>query len=915
MINQLRTWSRNFVFSAHPASRLLTALLGIFACLPCPAVAHAQGGQPEPEKIILQPVLEPAHRNARHFIEHYALSRAKIGLAFSGGGVRSLSQIGVLQVLVEQGIPVDVIVGTSMGSFIAGMFAAGYSPDEIENITKSIDWRSILVDRPPRRNLFIGQKQNRDRLLFQIRFDGLKPHIPGAFTPGQKIQSILTQLTMRAKYASASDFDHLRIPFRAICTDLYSGEKVILREGDLAEAMRASLAFPLLFTPVPWKGRLLVDGGLMDNIPVDEVRQLNADIVIAVDASSGLRQPDQLNAPWEIADQVTTIMQRDRNAVSRKKADVLINIDAANWTNMDFSNIDTMIAMGRAEMAAHLPALKAKIARIENKKAHTFVDTTLYITEVHARELKLPSFLAADANSNGIGRPVSTTQIMAFLTSLVEQDIYTEVYATITPADFGYSCRIHARPNPVLKRVVIQGNTIFPSDTLRSYFADLLNKPLHHSRSEEALDQMITLYRNAGYALARIRDIDFDAPSGTGTVIIDEGLIRKIDISGVQRTKNHVITREFPQDVGDIFNFQDAQRGIDNIFSTGLFDRVSYSLQSRPGGTDLLLKLQEKKYTALGVSVRIDSERKSRSFLEVSDENLFGIGAKFALQSLYGTQDRGLRSKFSLERVFKTYLTFDAEAFFSRKQNFVYNPGLNRPIGEYIEKRMGASIGIGQLVERLGVVNVELQTDRFELSEISGTGFGSGISIINRFTFRSILDTRDQLPYPTKGRYVHFFYDLSSKLFNQQLSKDVSFFRTFIELETYNTIAKKHTFNPRFTMGTADLTTPFVMQFRLNGYEHVFGLRDQELIGRHFILGNFTYRYKLPEGLPFTAYAGLRYDIWGMWENTEKAVYKELNNSMGIFVGLDTFLGAIELAYGKANIGQERFYFTIGQRF
>ncbi|MFQ5632340.1 MAG: BamA/TamA family outer membrane protein [bacterium] len=285
------------------------------------------------------------------------------------------------------------------------------------------------------------------------------------------------------------------------------------------------------------------------------------------------------------------------------------------------------------------------------------------------------------------------------------------------------------------------------------------------------------------------------------------------------------------------------------------------------------------------------------------------------MQGLYGTQDRDFRSKFSLERIFKTYLTFDAEALFSRRQNFVYDPGHNVPVGEYVEKRIGAKIGLGQLVERLGIVNVELHTDRFEVAGVSGVGFRSGISVINRLVFHSILDTRDRLPYPTKGRFVKFSYDLSSKLFNQPLSKGISFFRTYFSIETYNTLAKRHTFNPKFTMGTADLTTPFVMQFRLNGYEHVFGMRDQELIGRHFILGNLAYRYKLPEIMPFSTFLGLRYDIWGIWENTEKAVYSELNHSYGIFLGIDTFLGAIEVAYGRSNVGQERFYFSIGQRF
>lgn len=866
-------------------------------------------------KIILKPSIHQIHSENLAFFKHPGLTHPKIGLALSGGGARCLSQIGVLQVLDENGFSVECIVGTSMGSLFGGLYAAGYSPKEIEQIAKSIDWRSILIDKPPRSTLFFGQKQNRDRLIFQVRFDGLKPSIPRAFTPGQKIQSILTELTMKSQYASGADFDNLRIPFRVVCTDLYSGEKVVLSEGDLAEAIRASLAFPLLFTAVPRDGKLLADGGLVDNIPVDEVRKLKADIVIAVDSSSDLRKPDQLNAPWEIADQVTSIMQRDQNAKSRAQADILIRIESPGRTNMDFSNIDSLIAIGRLEMAAKLPQLRKKIDEIEEKTNNPFTEKAFYITAFESPIPSLPLIALPGSKSNGHGQLFRAEEIISYLDLLVEDGIYRNIFAEVSKAEFGYTCKINVRLNPNLSRIHFIGNTIFSSDSLRSFVRHLEKRPVNHRASEIALENIIAHYRKSGYALAKITNIEFDENTGNGSVFIDEGQITSLKITGTHRTKNYVIAREFPQKQGDIFNFREAQRGINNIFGTGLFDRVSYSLDPQKEGAKVSLKIQEKKYTALGLSGRIDSERKSQVLLEISDENIAGIGAKFAIQSRYGAKDRGLRSTFSLERIFKTYLTFDAEVLFSRKQNFVYEQGVDKPIGEYFEKRIGAKISIGQLVERLGIVNIELHTDRFDVIGISGDGFRPGISVINRFVFRSILDTRDRLPYPTKGRYVHFSYDLSSKLFNQQLSKDVSFFRSFFSIETYNTFAKRHTLNPKFTMGTADLTTPFVMHFRLNGYEHVFGTRDQELSGRHFILGNLTYRYELPKFLPVSSFLGLRYDIWGIWENTEKAVYNELNHSYGVFWGVDTFLGAIELAYGWTNTGQERIYFSVGQNF
>lgn len=895
-------WRVRSVFTLH-------WLLLCFLAVPLGAAAQGQR-ESNTTVYLLQPLVTDVENARLSFFDHPHVVRPKIGIALSGGGSRCLSHIGVLQVLTENQIPIDYIAGTSMGSILGGLFAAGYDPWELERIAKSIDWNSILVDRPPRRNLFISKKQERDRLLFQIRFDGLKPHIPRALSPGQRIQSIFTELTMQANYVSGISFDDLRIPFRAVCTDLYSGDKVVLSEGDLAEAMRASMAVPLLFTPVPWQGKLLVDGGLLDNIPVDAVREFPVDLVIAIDASSGLRRKGDLNAPWEIADQVTTIMQQDRNASSRHQADLVIDIDRVVATNMDFSKIDSLILAGRAAAHRMLPAIRHQIERVTQMMHSHLAYPDIKITRIEFVPPAMRERFATARNGHSNSESHSVPEIVKLLETMMATGTFRRVYAEVTARGV---CTIHAEPNPILHRVDFFGNTTIPDDTLRKFFVPLLGKPINHVATERASESILGLYRKQGYSLARITEMTFDSTDGRGTLFINEGRISSILVSGLERTRRHVVEREFPQKPGDRFNFRRAQKGVENIYSTGLFEAVSLSLSRHPEGAAVQLKLQEKKYTALGLSARIDTERKSRAFIEFADENLAGIGAKFVLHGQYGHRDRGAQSRFSLDRIFRTYLTLNAQAAYNYERNYLYDDGAL--LGQYDLKRFGASVSVGQLVKRLGILSVELHSDRFWLESVFGEGYPVGTSVISRLVFRSMLDTRDELPFPTRGRFVHVFYELSNKLLNQQLSRNDSFFRFLATVETVNTFATRHTFQPRFTIGTADLTTPFELHFRLGGPDHIIGLRDHELTGRHFLLANFAYRFKVPEFLPFKTYLGLRYDVGGMWDNAEKLNYDEVLHAAGVSLGMDTFLGALEVAYGRVDTGTGRFYLSIGHRF
>ena len=323
------------------------------------------------------------------FIPYKHLQRPKIGLALSGGGARGFAQIGVLQILEENNIPVDFIVGTSIGSIIGGLYAAGYSPDNIIEITKKIDWANIMVDKPPRTNMFVAQKQESGKSILQLRFHGTKLSIPQAITPGQQLTSILTSLTLRADFETSSNFDQLKIPFRALACDLVTGNKVLLKDGNLAEAMRSSTAVPLLFDPVSRDNMMLVDGGLINNIPVDEVRELGADLVIALDTSSELNEKKLLNVPWKVADQVTSIMQSEKNDNQRKAADVLIEPDLDDFNSDDFELVNQLIQRGREKAVSQIEKIKELISQ-QNQSGleHNFYDIASLTITGASEELK-----------------------------------------------------------------------------------------------------------------------------------------------------------------------------------------------------------------------------------------------------------------------------------------------------------------------------------------------------------------------------------------------------------------------------------------------------------------------------------------------------------------------------------------------
>jgi NTE family protein len=268
----------------------------------------------------------------------------------SGGGARGGAHVGVIRALEELRIPIDAVAGTSMGAVVGGLYAAGLSGAEIEAVFRELDWQEMIRDRAPRRDLAYRRKQD-DRNILARGALGVREDrgvvLPLGLVQGHKITQVLRAATVRV--ADVQDFDRLPTQFRALATDLETGEPVVLGSGDLVTVLRASMSAPGVLTPVELDGRLLVDGGLVDNLPVDLARQMGVDRLIVVDVSFPLARRDGINSAFDITNQMLGIMVRRGTLESKthlRTSDVLIEPDLGPMTALEFSRMPQVVDVG-----------------------------------------------------------------------------------------------------------------------------------------------------------------------------------------------------------------------------------------------------------------------------------------------------------------------------------------------------------------------------------------------------------------------------------------------------------------------------------------------------------------------------------------------------------------------------------------
>lgn len=324
--------------------------------------------------------------------------RQKIALVMSGGGARGGAHIGVLKALQELRVPIDEIVGTSIGAVIGGFYVSGMSVQDMEALVESLEWETAFLNSTPRKLKSFRRKRDDDLFLVDLK-PGLNDgefELPSGVVQGQVIDLVLSRETLRA--SKVDDFDKLAVPFRAVAGDLVTGEAVVLRSGNLARALRASMSIPAALTPIEIDGRLLVDGGIAMNLPVQVAQEMGADVVIAVDISSALLGRETLRSVLDVTEQLTNLLTRGGIVEQRRRLrpqDILVEPTfSEDLSSISFARMGEAIQAGYDVVMQH----RAEFERLA-------LDDTRYagylasLNDPRMQELPVVEFLRLDNNS------------------------------------------------------------------------------------------------------------------------------------------------------------------------------------------------------------------------------------------------------------------------------------------------------------------------------------------------------------------------------------------------------------------------------------------------------------------------------------------------------------------------------------
>jgi len=292
----------------------------------------------------------------------------KVGLVLSGGGAKGLAHIGALKVIEEAGVKIDYVAGTSMGAIIGALYASGYTAKELDSIFNSTDFETLIQDNVPRSAKTFYEKEDSERYALTLPFNKFRISIPQAISGGQSIYNEFVRLLYHVK--GVNDFSKLQIPFVCVATDVETGDEVLLKNGYLPEAILASGTFPSLFRPVEINGKILIDGGVVNNYPIRELKKMGADIVIGVDVQHGLSDRESLLSATEILLQINNYRTvRDMQKKS-SETDIYITPDIKSYSVIDFGMGKAIMDKGEEAAKLHLEELLriAKEPKIKRPK-------------------------------------------------------------------------------------------------------------------------------------------------------------------------------------------------------------------------------------------------------------------------------------------------------------------------------------------------------------------------------------------------------------------------------------------------------------------------------------------------------------------------------------------------------------------
>ncbi|QIE60084.1 patatin [Rasiella rasia] len=369
----------------------------------------------------------------------------KVGVVLSGGGAKGLAHIGALKKIEEAGVRIDYIGGTSMGAIIGGLYAAGYSANQLDSIFRTVDFDRLIQDDIPRSAKTFYEKNETDRYAITLPFEGFQLRLPSGISKGQNVYNLFSELT--GHVSDVDDFSKLPIPFFCVATDIETGKAVVLENGYLPQAISASGALPSVFSPVMIGDKVLVDGGVINNYPVDEVRSKGMDIIIGIDVQDSLRTRKNLKSGLEVLVQINNFRTIENMKEKRTKTDVYIHPKIDKFTVVSFNQGETIIEAGYNEtvrFSEQLFTIASRQTPIAKKEVLFNQETALFINSVviegnenYSRsyilgklKLKVPDVITYERFNEGVNNLSATRNFQDINYRFVEEEdgSYTAVF-------------------------------------------------------------------------------------------------------------------------------------------------------------------------------------------------------------------------------------------------------------------------------------------------------------------------------------------------------------------------------------------------------------------------------------------------------------------------------------------------------
>lgn len=872
--------------------------------------------QQTPVKLKL--VYTAKHGGLRIPVAPASTTMPKLGLALAGGGAKAAASLGVLKVLEREGIPVSFIAGTSMGAAVGGLFAAGYSPDEIERIFLANDWNSIFTDTPPRAFLTQQQKEAGSRYLLEFTVTEGSFMPPTGLTGGQRLINLLGAKTLAASFEADLNFDKLPVPFRAVATDIETGDAVVLGGGLLHEAIRASMAIPLVFQPVEINGRLLVDGGLAKNLPVDVVREMGAEVVIAVDASTQLEHQEHLKSLIEIMSQSISLQVRRESERQAALADLVITPDTSAYSFMDFPAVSDIIRKGEEAALAALPRIREIMLkkRTEPRGTERFRITSLAVRgNVHVSEATLRFAMAPVL----FPREATIDDLLSALGDVYRLGYFFDVSLDLEQEGEGTRALLTVVENPVVQDIEISGNTLVSTEDILTALSWQYGEPLKVTRLSSVLDDIVEKCRGRGFLLTRVERAGMKPDGSTLELVLYEGRVDSIRIAGQEKTRESLIQQETRTRTGQPLNFDVAANDIQHLYALGYFESLSVDMTKSPqGGIDLTIKVREKPTTKIRLGFRYDLGDRFTGLTDLIVDNVSGRGIKLFLNTRYGNY-ADITAGYHSPVIINTNASFDhtLQAFYRERRYFVYQD--KNKIDELLVTRSGADLTFGYQWFHFGDTYLRYRYAADSTEEVVGISPVRDVVHIGSLAFLTTVDTRDKNVFPDSGVLFKGSYELAQP----EYGSSNRFAKASLYGQKHVPLSERRTLVLEGSAGIGNGTMPYDELFGIGGADYLisiplFGYNRREFTGQNVLQVSAAYRWRIRDyqlKAVKAVYLHVAGQLANVWNDRKDMTLENMKNGAGIGLHADTVIGPIRLDYGRGEQQRNIIYFSAGFDF